>query len=367
MAALVGTFEYAASSPANQCGLEGMQSPIDIPSGATESDPGLRSLEFGEATAEGAFRALEGTERPVALVANLYTWKAAWIDPSVPTNFSAETSVLFGGSPYYLVEVLFHSPSEHTVDGRRFPVEAHLVHRTTDLKGTLIIAVLLQLGGDNAYLSRMWPFFPTNLSVSQPAVLPPPYEQFLPADRSYWYYTGSLTTPPCTVGVAWAVMQRPVAISRRQVSDFRAGISSMVPNRLLVQMGDTPKGVHMPWNQELGLNNRPLQTLGERTVAAYAAPSPWGWLSLVLVPGLGVLSLIALGMSLGLLGESSKSSGTCEIRTLSSCRDARFWEFEPDEEDGEDGLPADARPVLSKETGESERSGGEYQTVPQEE
>jgi carbonic anhydrase len=42
----------------------------------------------------------------------------------------------------------------------------------------------------------------------------------LPADRGYWTYTGSLTTPPCTEGVGWYIYEEPVSISRYQLRTY---------------------------------------------------------------------------------------------------------------------------------------------------
>jgi len=44
----------------------------------------------------------------------------------------------------------------------------------------------------------------------------------LPADRSYYRYNGSLTTPPCTEGVKWLLMTNPVELSEAQVAAFDA-------------------------------------------------------------------------------------------------------------------------------------------------
>ena len=42
----------------------------------------------------------------------------------------------------------------------------------------------------------------------------------LPANRSYYTFAGSLTTPPCTEGVSWFVLETPVTISSKQVATF---------------------------------------------------------------------------------------------------------------------------------------------------
>jgi len=44
---------------------------------------------------------------------------------------------------------------------------------------------------------------------------------FLPADRAYYRFEGSLTTPPCTEGVRWLVLQKPVSASAKQIEAFQ--------------------------------------------------------------------------------------------------------------------------------------------------
>jgi carbonic anhydrase len=43
---------------------------------------------------------------------------------------------------------------------------------------------------------------------------------FLPVDRGYYTYMGSLTTPPCSENVQWFVMKQPVQVSAEQIAIF---------------------------------------------------------------------------------------------------------------------------------------------------
>jgi carbonic anhydrase len=55
--------------------------------------------------------------------------------------------------------------------------------------------------------------------VSPPAPIINPVS-LLPANRNYYTYMGSLTTPPCTEGVLWLVMKQPVQVSQEQINIF---------------------------------------------------------------------------------------------------------------------------------------------------
>lgn len=292
-----------------ECGKDGMQSPIDIGIGAARLDSGLETLSFDN-----------GGGLPVTLVSNLYTWKIVWLTDKQKVNATSKApAVFFKGNTYYLRQLLFHSPSEHTVDGMFSPMEAHLVHKTANGKKVLVIAVMLNLGAANSFFSMAWPQFPTNVTTSQQTTLPAPYDQMLPIDRSYWYYVGSLTTPPCQTGIQWIVMRQPAAMSEGQLSAFRAGITAISQNRLLVQMGtSTFPGVSAPWNEQMGVNNRPVQVLGPRVVSASPAIARTSWVPMALVGLLalsGLLVLCAVAWSLNCFGGSERRKTSSQSKT----------------------------------------------------
>ena len=124
----------------------------------------------------------------------------------------------------------FHAPSEHTVGGKRFAMETHFVHKSA--KGELaVLGVLHETGKDNEALAPIWAALPK--STEEKKALPSfDLATALPKDRSMYRYAGSLTTPPCTEGVRWQVLQVPTSVSEAQVKAFNAIIK---PNARPVQ------------------------------------------------------------------------------------------------------------------------------------
>tara|TARA_R110002051_G_scaffold32974_2_gene74421 strand:- start:3843 stop:4562 length:720 start_codon:yes stop_codon:yes gene_type:complete len=136
---------------------------------------------------------------------------------------------LIGSDGYALVQFHFHAPSEHTLDGKTYPAEIHFVNRGAD--GALaVVGVFLTEGAANPALAALLAALPTQTGdegVTRPTVDP---ALLLPADRHYFAYVGSLTTPPCTEGVRWNVLSTPVEASAQQIAALAAalGISNRV-------------------------------------------------------------------------------------------------------------------------------------------
>ncbi|WP_412478707.1 carbonic anhydrase [Azonexus sp. IMCC34839] len=131
-----------------------------------------------------------------------------------------DSSISLTGKTYELVQFHFHRPSEEKVNGQRFDMVAHLVHKSDD--GQLaVIAVLLERGNENPFIQMLWNNLPLekNSSVSPPSLTIDPIN-LLPASRNYYTYMGSLTTPPCSEGVLWLVMKQPAQVSQDQINIF---------------------------------------------------------------------------------------------------------------------------------------------------
>lgn len=178
------------------CGIGQRQSPIDIRE-AIRAD--LTPIEF-------AYKAV-----PLSIVDNGHT---------VQVNAAGAGSIKVDGEIYELLQFHFHKPSEEKINGKAYDMVVHLVHKAKD--GRLaVVAVMLQGGKEQKLIRVLWSNLPLeqNKPVAKADVSVDP-SLLLPKNRSYYTFTGSLTTPPCTEGVLWLVLKTPMDLSREQIADF---------------------------------------------------------------------------------------------------------------------------------------------------
>lgn len=135
---------------------------------------------------------------------------------SIQINFEPGCATKIDNTVYSLVQIHFHRPSEEEINGKTFPMVAHMVHKSADGK-LAVIAVLLTIGKANPLVDAVIANLPKEAgnetksakTLVDPTVLMPPV-------RNYYTYQGSLTTPPCTEGVTWFVLKSPATISAAQ-------------------------------------------------------------------------------------------------------------------------------------------------------
>jgi carbonic anhydrase len=138
---------------------------------------------------------------------------------TVQVNVEPGNSIEVMGRRYELVQFHFHRPSEERIDGKQFDMDVHLVHR--DIEGRLaVIAVLLERGSAQPLVQSVWNNLPLEKGEELAAPSSMNLADLLPAERSYVTYMGSLTTPPCSEGVLWMVMKKPVFVSPQQIDIF---------------------------------------------------------------------------------------------------------------------------------------------------
>jgi carbonic anhydrase len=196
-----GSLVWGKLSPAYQaCSKGHEQSPIDI-----------RGARLNTALAPIEFHYIAG---PVMLVNDGHTIEAR-VNPG--------SFIVAGGVRYELVEFRFHHPGEQTVKGKLSDMDVQLLHRSADGKLAVVDVRLMEdAGSPNAVLSMLWPHLPISAGASEKVTEMVSAGGLLPADRGYWTYAGSLTTPPCTEGVRWIVLEQELSLSRDQLRAFAA-------------------------------------------------------------------------------------------------------------------------------------------------
>jgi carbonic anhydrase len=138
-------------------------------------------------------------------------------------NYRPGSTLRVDDRVFALLQSHFHSLSEHHLDGRDFPLEAHLVRQ--DAQGNLaVVAVLFEEGAPNDLVNLIGAAMPgapgqRNTLGNNITTL-----GLLPSNRQYFRYSGSLTTPPCTEGVLWIIMRGRMMVFRDQILAFWRGL-----------------------------------------------------------------------------------------------------------------------------------------------
>jgi len=121
---------------------------------------------------------------------------------------------------YELMQFHFHSPSEHKIDGRSFAMELHFVHASEE--GALaVVGVMIEEGDEHPVLDKLWSWMPENPGETSEQPIGIEETNLLPPTREYFAYSGSLTTPPCSEGIAWIVLKNPIEASAEQIARFK--------------------------------------------------------------------------------------------------------------------------------------------------
>lgn len=197
------------------------QSPIDLETKAAAVDAKLGPIAF------------KYGKLPLSILNNGHTVQ-------VPND--KDYSITVSGETYKLAQFHLHTPSEHLVNGKPADLELHLVHKS-DKGAFTVVGILFKKGKENKALAPVFANAPAEVTTEAKPVDKAELDltKILPSKHSFYSYSGSLTTPPCSEGVNWVVLETVAEVSEAQIAKFRE-----------VTHGDT---------------TRPAQPLGSRKVA----------------------------------------------------------------------------------------------------
>lgn len=127
------------------------------------------------------------------------------------------------GMDWELQRVQMHYPVEERIGNAAGAVMAvDLLYRAPTSQWA-VVSVPLQLGTPNPFLAQLWNYLP--LHSGERTLLTPGKLQvhdLLPADKRYYQYLGSFTTPPCTEGVLRLVLKTPGTVAPEQLQRLMA-------------------------------------------------------------------------------------------------------------------------------------------------
>ncbi|KAF8370209.1 hypothetical protein HHK36_031740 [Tetracentron sinense] len=159
-------------------------------------------------------------------------------------------SIQINGTDYALQQCHWHSLSEHTINGKSFDLELHMVHLSSDLRvknKIAVVGILYKIGRPDPFLSELMGEI-QSISDSKEGrnvgVIDPRHIKM--GSRKYYRYIGSLTVPPCTEGVIWTMNKKVRTVSREQVKLMRIAVHDYAER-----------------------NARPLQPLNNREIHLY--------------------------------------------------------------------------------------------------
>ncbi|KAM6202466.1 carbonic anhydrase 12 [Rhynchocyon petersi] len=270
-----------------------LQSPIDLHSDILQYDASLTPLEFrgyNLSSNEHFTLTNNGHSVKLSLSPDMHI-------QGLPSRYSATQLHLHWGNQ--------NKPqgSEHTVGGRHFAAELHIVHYNSDLypdpstasnksEGLAVLAVLIEMGSFNPSYDNIFGHLQDVKYKGQEVSIPGfNIEELLPKKPDEYYrYRGSLTTPPCNPTVIWTVFRNPVQISQEQLLALETAL-------YCTQVDD-------PAPKEMVNNFRQVQKFDERLV--YVSFQQGIILSVALAGGAGICIVLAVSIWLFRRKKSSK-------------------------------------------------------------
>ena len=152
---------------------------------------------------------------------------------SIQVNMWSGGEITVDGMVFELKQFHFHTPSENTIGGKHAPLEAHFVH-LNEAGEIAVVAMLFEPGEADRTLATLIKSMP--MEVGQKNKLDATSLKNMDSEfttSNYFRFNGSLTIPPCTEGVRWLVMKRPMTISNSQLEAFQKALKH--PNARPIQ------------------------------------------------------------------------------------------------------------------------------------
>lgn len=140
---------------------------------------------------------------------------------TIQVQGTEDSYITVEGTRYQFRQFHFHHPSEHTIDGKTYPMEMHLVHQEEGSSNLVVLGIFLEESEtSNEFLQKVLAEIPSEEAQEVTTDVQISLSDYIPPSQTHYTYIGSLTTPPCTVGVDWILFSEPIKVSREQLNIF---------------------------------------------------------------------------------------------------------------------------------------------------
>ncbi|KAI3801300.1 hypothetical protein L1987_29404 [Smallanthus sonchifolius] len=125
------------------------------------------------------------------------------------------------GSTYKLLQCHWHIPSEHTINGKKFDAELHLVHEN-DKGQKSVIGTLQTVGQPDPFIASLTEKLKMVSANEEIDLGKISASSIRYGSKKNYRYSGSFTTPPCKEGVIWTIADKIRSISLDQIKLIKA-------------------------------------------------------------------------------------------------------------------------------------------------
>jgi carbonic anhydrase len=184
--------------------------------------------------------------------------------------------ITLDGAVYVAEEIIFHTPSEHTINGQRFDMEMQVIHKgvtTGDIAKTVILSLLFKkkAGVYNKFMDKLDIYNLPNPSeplrdLSESLFIPYAFLDAKAPDMpimnpfSFYTYSGSETQPPCAERTILYIASKPIYLGSVALEMFKEAIKT--PD-FVNETGDLVSPMYKPDNY------RAAQKLNGRAIFHY--------------------------------------------------------------------------------------------------
>lgn len=195
-----GNFNYLSKGKdwTGTCATGQRQSPVDVKK-ADVTTVKYDNSSYLEITLEYV-----ETSTMAELLANTYELRDSFGDISV------------NGTVYSVLQFHYHSPSEHTFEGKHKDLEMHIVH-ASELGQLFVIAIFFDLNStndENKFIEDVIEAYDNEIDIDLSSL----FKRMTLDD--FVFYEGSLTTPNCTEIASFALWKKVQPISQQQLNFF---------------------------------------------------------------------------------------------------------------------------------------------------